>query len=181
VLSRREASRVESNEANGLPCCTLLAGCVLTKTIASYRNHKVGGENIRLPNNGCSRKYVHPSRVYPSRIGSSRVLLNQESWCCMFHFLQSTSSDGAWRLILWGEKLISKILLFYVSPDNLRCLLLCPTQHTNRTSSGRRWLNVPNRSFFMCIGCTQIFHLTPHNPPLHILLHTTNTLIFPLL
>jgi len=39
-----------------------------------------------------------------SRVESSpltRVLPSQESWCRMFHFRQSDSSDWTWRLLYW--------------------------------------------------------------------------------
>jgi len=45
------------------------------------------------------RQCVHTSRVEPSPV--TRVLPSQESWCCMFYFRLSDSSDRTWRLLYW--------------------------------------------------------------------------------
>jgi len=53
----------------------------------------------------CSLRHDHSDCVHTNRVESSRVtrvLPSQESWCRMFYFRQSNSSDWAWRLLTWG-------------------------------------------------------------------------------
>ena len=45
------------------------------------------------------RQCVHTNRVESSPV--TRVLPSQESWCRMFYFRQSDSSDRAWRPLYW--------------------------------------------------------------------------------
>jgi len=60
----------------------------------------------------------------------TRVLPSQESWCCMFYFRQSDSSNRAWRLLSWGINGCRKHILLLKNHEAIYDASRC--EHRNR-------------------------------------------------
>ena len=76
----KESRRVQSSRVR-LTKTRQAHYALLTMAAAAVRTHR--------------KSWVESSPV-------TRVLLSQESWCRMFYFRESDSSDRAWRLLSWG-------------------------------------------------------------------------------
>jgi len=61
----------------------------------------------------------------------TQVLLSQQSWCRMFHFCQSDSSDRGWWLPYWGRNGCEKAYSFSEGPwgNSLHLALWTPELH----------------------------------------------------
>ena len=79
--------------------------------LRTHQQSRVESNPVQSDSQGCGRssvaylqwqplRCVHTSRVESSQV--TRVLPSQESWCRMFYFHESDSSDRARRLLSWG-------------------------------------------------------------------------------